>query len=192
MSSRHLQQRQSRPLYESLDPEGAQLMNLFLEDIKPELFWTKMWFGEIFRSQVAPLVILACRALTIAHKALVHGGTLVSRCRQAYGQALHGLRLVVANPSQDSRLPLQNCILTLSMFEFYDAFLFRGVKRLVLQEFEGTGFSERNWIFHARAMEQIMKIEGPQSYMYGGNPFIYIAMRDILVSVLAFFASFWR
>ncbi|KAL9111084.1 MAG: hypothetical protein Q9227_004517 [Pyrenula ochraceoflavens] len=162
------------PLYLDFDMEDANLMNEFLEDFSPKIFWTKKWYSEVFRTKVPPIVKSACRALAYAHAALKHGGALVPRCRQAYGHALSGLRQIITMPHAAWMLPLQNCILTLSMVEFYDAFIFRGARPIALQQFENFGVDEQSWIHHARGMASIMKLEGPRPYTYGGHRLVHV------------------
>lgn len=162
--------------------QDSQLLQVYVSHVKPQHHITTWWLKVLCNSPDQSTVNLAVRALIYGHGAVACGGPLVTRSRHAYGNSVHSLRKAVARPQNADRLALQNAILVLSMYEFYSACMTRGAKTLTLQELEGCVAEQRTWVYHAKAIEHIMRLQGPEIYSDDADRFVYISMRDALVS----------
>ena len=164
------------------DLEDGQLLQAYIKNVSPQLSITKWWLKVLCNSQNEPTINLAVRALAYAHGAITTGGPLVARSRHAYGRTLHSLSQAVARPREADRTALQNSILVLSIFEFYNACIVKDTKHLTLGELQDCDSEQNTWTHHAKGIEQLLRLHGPAIYSCSDDRFVYLAVRDILVS----------
>jgi hypothetical protein len=185
--------RELQPLFESISTRSernAELLDAFVNDLPPRLWYTKNWFAGICQSQDDQTLNTAVRALITAHGAMMFkDNSLVELSRHEYGSSLRSLRRMVAHPRPGRLSALQNSILVLAMFELYDKCLARNATQLTLQGLVEDGHAELHtepptWMHHARGIEQVMRRQGPLAYdRLDVNRLFYVAMRDTLVRI---------
>jgi len=133
------------------------------------------------------MFIASLHALVFAHLSLSTGDSnLITKGRQVYGSSLTSIRKTIQHPESADRALLQNAILIISMFEFYDACLAAHTELITIGQLEASGTDSNRWMIHAKGVEIIMKLQGPLTYLvWGENRFTYIILRDVLV-ILAY------
>ncbi|KAI9733717.1 MAG: hypothetical protein M1818_007131 [Claussenomyces sp. TS43310] len=161
-----------------------QLLSNYVAGLGPQMIYTKLWLKQVvIPSEDDRSLNTAVRALASAHMAVAHkDDSLIDRSRHAYGQSLRDLRSAITKPSQAKPIALQNAILALSMFEFYDAFSRRGLKEVTMQGLRGSDIGQLRWTNHAKGLQSIMQVQGAPAYAdYGANRLVYVAIRDPLI-----------
>ena len=172
----------SSPIIELSDP---QLFDAFIVDLKPNFIWTRSWFREINDIRHDQTYNDAFRALARIHCAKASGDpALLSHGRFAYGRSLNGLRKKIETWVGTDVAFLQNIVIVLSVYEFYDACLSNKSGQITLQNVEASNYRRENWIHHAKAIATIMKILGPGPYMKDpAVEFAFVVMRDTMAGV---------
>lgn len=172
----------STPTIELPDP---QLFDAFIVDLKPSLIWTRAWFREINDVRHDQTYDEAFRALARIHCAKALGDpALLSHGRYAYGCSLNSLRKKIETSVGTDVAFLQNIVIVLSVYEFYDACLSNKSGQITLQNVEASNYPRENWIHHASAIATIMKILGPGPYTKDpAVEFAFAVMRDTMGGV---------
>ena len=163
-------------------------MYWLINDMDPRLLYTRVWFEQIHKSNLTQVRMLedSTKAIANAHAASkLKDNILVERSRKYYGQSLRALASSI-NPINhhygEETATLQHTILALSMFELYDIGLTHQSQDLLLKDLAGHGYGVRKWRQHAKPLQHLLTKSGPAMYVDGSHRFVYLFMRDTLVS----------
>lgn len=174
----------------------AELLGRFYNDLPLWQWYTRTWIASICQSNGEQVLDPAVRVLATSYGSDgLKNHLLAALSCYKYDSSLNSLRTLVAHPQQSRTSALQNRVLVLATFEFYNKCLFKDSTQLTVQGLVEGGDADSQldpiaWVHHARGIGRVIHRQGPVDT--GSNNtdmsrFIYLCATDTLVRDILLF-----